>query len=119
MMRPDLRKAPRKSKYASEYSQLTISEAKHSEGCLRNKRLEITVETYERLILKPGGNREALCLACGCVVQMLPPEAAAVLLGVRTRTIYRRIEADQLHFAELSDGSLFICVNSLLDSNSI
>jgi hypothetical protein len=52
------------------------------------KRLEITVETYECLIIKSGGKREISCAECGRVVQMLKPEEVASLPGVSTRTIY-------------------------------
>jgi hypothetical protein len=33
---------------------------------------------------------------------------------VDTRTIYRRIDAGALHFAETSDGLALVCLNSVL-----
>jgi excisionase family DNA binding protein len=81
---------------------------------LKTKRLEITVETYERLIIKSTGRREIPCAECGRVVQMLKPDEATVLLGIRVRTIYRWVESGRLHFMEWPDGSLLICLNSLL-----
>jgi excisionase family DNA binding protein len=81
---------------------------------LKNKRPEITIETYERLIIKQGINREIACERCGQVEQMLKPEEAATLLAVSTRTIYRWIESDRLHFVETQDRLLLICHRSLL-----
>jgi hypothetical protein len=86
---------------------------------LKTKRLEITVETYERLIIKQGGKREIPCVRCGEIVQMLKPEEAAVLLSQSVRAIYRWVESDKLHFAETPDGLLLICVNSLLNTDRL
>ena len=43
---------------------------------------------------------------------MLPPEEAAVLTSVGTRTLYRWVEAGRIHFAEVPDGAqqrLLVC----------
>jgi len=37
--------------------------------------------------------------------------------GVSPRTIYRRVEAGLVHFAESSEGWLLICLGSLLDES--
>jgi excisionase family DNA binding protein len=84
---------------------------------LKTKKLEITIETYERLIIKQDINREIPCDRCGQVVQMLKPEEAAKLLGISTRTIYRWIESDRLHYVETPDHLLLICHPSLLQIN--
>jgi hypothetical protein len=81
---------------------------------LKTKRLEITVETYERLIIKSTGGRDIPCAECGRVVQMLKPDEATALLRVSARMIYRWVESGRLHFREWPDGSLLICHNSLL-----
>jgi excisionase family DNA binding protein len=48
---------------------------------------------------------------------MITADEAAELSGVSPRTIYRRVEATSLHFAETNEGRLLICTNSLtLDS---
>ena len=41
------------------------------------------------------------------------PDEAAELGHVSTRTIYRWIEAETLHFTETSEGLLMICLDSL------
>ncbi len=50
---------------------------------------------------------------------LVKPEEAAVLAGVSPRTIYRRVEAGLVHFAESPEGWLLICLSSLLDENRI
>ena len=44
---------------------------------------------------------------------MLTPEEAARLACVSPRTVYRWVEAGRLHFSEMPDGGLFICLASL------
>jgi excisionase family DNA binding protein len=44
---------------------------------------------------------------------MVTPDEAAAVVGVSTRTIYRWIEAEKLHFTETAGGLLTICLNSL------
>jgi uncharacterized Zn finger protein len=86
---------------------------------LKNKRLEIALEIYERLTIKQGINREIVCERCGQVKQMLKPEEEATLVGVSARTIYRWIESDRLHFVETQDRLLLICHRSLLQMTRI
>jgi hypothetical protein len=44
---------------------------------------------------------------------MLTPEAAARRAGTDTRTIYRRIEAEEVHYRESEGGGLLVCARSL------
>lgn len=53
------------------------------------------------------------CKQCGGQVSMLRVEDASTLAGTTTRTIYRWIEADKLHFAESEKGLVLICAQSL------
>lgn len=54
-----------------------------------------------------------LCPSCQCEVKMLPVEAAAKASGVSPRILYRWIEQDQVHYRELSDGTVLVCEKSL------
>jgi excisionase family DNA binding protein len=47
---------------------------------------------------------------------MLTPDEAATLASVGTRTIYRCIEAEQIHFTETAGGQMFVCLNSLAET---
>ena len=47
------------------------------------------------------------------MVAMVTPERAAELAGATPREIYRRLENNELHFAESEGGLLFICRNSI------
>src|SRR5262249_39404588 len=83
------------------------------------KRTEITVKTHRLVVLsKDNVLLRAACKVCGKEVEMVTPEEAAAIVQVSSRTIYRIIEAGELHFKEMP--TLFICRDSLraLSSNS-
>lgn len=44
---------------------------------------------------------------------MLSVEEAARRARSTSRAIYRRVEANQLHFTETPEGALLVCLNSL------
>jgi hypothetical protein len=76
----------------------------------RKQRAVITVETHRLTVLrKQRPSVFAWCARCGAEVEMFTCEAAAALLGVKLREIYRRVEKGSLHFLEGQDGSLLIC----------
>ena len=78
------------------------------------RRVKVTVETERvfaaRTSKAPPAN---WCERCGSEVRMLTPDEAAVLARTSVRVIYRRIEAERLHFVETDDGWILICLNSL------
>src|SRR5579859_1604912 len=87
---------------------------------LKRKRIvrtaEMTIETEENVVLRGSANQRATlmwCPSCRRKVEMVTPEQAARSAGVSTRTIYRWVEAEKLHFSEARDASLLICLDSL------
>ena len=79
----------------------------------KRKRTEITVET-RLLVLRSAPHHARLsCAICPAPTPLVAPDEAAVLAGVSTRTIYRWVEAEQLHFTETPEGKLLVCPNSL------
>jgi hypothetical protein len=78
------------------------------------KKVKITVETERVLqIRQPQNCLSAWCAACAAQVDLVGPEEAAARSRVSTRTIYRWVEAGQLHFSENAEGRLLICAASL------
>ena len=53
------------------------------------------------------------CLTCGAKAEMVPVDEAAILRRVDSRTIFRWVEAEQVHASETANGLLLICLNSL------
>ena len=80
------------------------------------RRSEITIESDRILVVsRRRVSVVARCQTCGEPVKMVTPDEAARMAGVSSRTIYRRIEAERVHFLETAEGLLLVCINSLLD----
>ena len=44
---------------------------------------------------------------------MVRPETAASITGIPVRTLFRCLEAGLIHYREIENGAVLICVNSL------
>jgi hypothetical protein len=78
------------------------------------KRIRITIQQRERITI--SGSQPimaAWCTECNAEVKMASGEQSALLAGVSSREIYRRVEDGSVHFTETPEGQLFICLNSL------
>lgn len=81
---------------------------------------EITVQTEEAFVLRrSSGSPHASCAQCRTPAPMVTAEEAAVLFGVALRSIYREIEAGELHFEETAAGSVLVCLRSLRQTASL
>ena len=82
----------------------------------KTRRTEKTVEIHEFYAIRTAsGSLPALCAECsqGDAI-MLAPDHAALLSHVPTRMIYRLVETGFIHYREASNGSLVVCVRSLV-----
>ena len=78
------------------------------------RRIEIAFEKRLLVFLKqPSAACDVWCEGCGREVRMVSPEQAALITGVSSRTIYRWLENDSLHFLEMASGLSLICLRSL------
>jgi excisionase family DNA binding protein len=78
------------------------------------RRTHITIETDRVLVIRRHGRLVMdWCAECSEQVKMITPHEAAAVTGISTRTIYRWIEADSIHFTETHEGSMLVCLNSL------
>jgi len=81
------------------------------------RRREITIETDRVLVVRSRiGSFTAWCDECGTTARMVTPDAAAVIVGLSLRVIYRWVEAGTIHWMEPSPGSLLVCSSSLVTS---
>jgi hypothetical protein len=44
---------------------------------------------------------------------MVSPEAAASITGIPVRALFRCLEAGLIHYREIENGAILVCVNSL------
>ena len=79
------------------------------------KKTEKEVEIHEFYVIRsPSGSLPSLCPECsrGDAI-MIVPEQATVLAQVPLRTIYRWVESGLIHYKELTNGSIAVCLKSL------
>ena len=78
------------------------------------KRTEITIET-NRLVVVSSRKVSVMswCRECDQRTKMITVDEAAGMGGVSSRTIYRWVESERLHFSETSEGRLLICLESI------
>ena len=80
---------------------------------------EITVETERLLVIRRRYQAvEEWCDSCGRKTLMIRPDQAAALSGRTLRNIFNAVELGALHFRELPDGMLLICLTTLLNPSS-
>jgi hypothetical protein len=80
------------------------------------KRIEITIETDRVVIIRRNRPTRALCQECGSEVDMLDMTTAAEITGMTDRILRELMDAQELHLVQSPDGSLRICLESLLKS---
>ena len=82
----------------------------------KTRRTERTVEIHEFYAIRTAsGSLPALCTECSTGDGIkLPPGHAALLSHVPTRMINRLIESGSIHYREEPNGSLIVCVRSLV-----
>jgi hypothetical protein len=81
---------------------------------VKERKIEITVETYEVLVLDRSKRlSRRWCASCRKRVAIISLNDACES-GLTAETARRRIEKGQLHLIDDANGSPFICLNSLL-----
>jgi excisionase family DNA binding protein len=82
----------------------------------KKRMIRITLETERVIWLRQRrGCAPLWCAGCGDGTRMMSADEAALLTRISTRTIYRWIEADRIHFTGTPDGLLMVCLKSLYD----
>ncbi len=90
---------------------------RHGGGNVRTKRrTDITMEIDEIVVINTShASAMARCERCAKRVRMITADEAAAIARVSTRTIYRLVESNLLHFIETPQGSVRICLDSIAE----
>ena len=80
----------------------------------KTRHTETTLEMREVLIVRalPGASEPCPnCLpAAGTLVS---PDLAAAMTGTSIRAVFRCLEADLIHYRDIDEGRVLVCINSL------
>jgi predicted DNA-binding transcriptional regulator AlpA len=82
----------------------------------RTRRIQITVERRRLVMQNVTPPAPVFCPSCLTAVVLLTPEEAAALTGVSVRTVYRWVEAGQVHYLETSADQLLVCPHTFPQS---
>ena len=77
---------------------------------MKNRRTEITVETYEVLVMSRRGSlSRSWCASCGRQVAIVSLDDACYS-GLSVEVVQRQVEDGRIHLVETSGGSSLICL---------
>ncbi|HJQ27020.1 MAG TPA: hypothetical protein VKA60_24240, partial [Blastocatellia bacterium] len=81
---------------------------------MKERKTEITVESYEVLIIaRRAGRRRQWCASCDQQVAIISLDDACAS-GLSRDAVQRQAESGRLHLIETAGGSSLICLNSLM-----
>ena len=80
----------------------------------KTKQTESTVELREVLIVRNGPTASQPCPHCfPAVGALVSPDFAAVMTGTSVRAVFKCLEAGLIHYREVEDGRVLVCLGSL------
>jgi hypothetical protein len=78
------------------------------------KQMTITIESSSLLILRVRSLCRAWCPKCAAEAEMIAAENAEMMSGLDQRALKEWLNSGELHRTNAANGSLLICLNSLL-----
>jgi hypothetical protein len=78
------------------------------------KQTKITIETDSLLILRSQTSKRAWCPRCEAEGEMIALENAGVISNLDRPALEEWLNSGNLHRSQAADGSVLICLNSLL-----
>ena len=78
------------------------------------KRTKITIETDSLLILRGRNSTRAWCPLCAAEGEMIALENAGLISNLERPALEEWLNSAELHRSQAADGSVLICLNSLL-----
>ena len=77
--------------------------------------LEITLDGDPLRAMGFGGSSTRWCATCGAGFRMVTAFDATATADVTFRTLYRWAETEEIHYGVTDEGTLFVCLDSLLE----
>lgn len=85
----------------------------HGGKLVIKNRTEITIETERLIVTRRSRQLRAWCRSCVGQTVWVTVDEAAVIARVSSRTVYRWVEDQKLHFNETTEVGLLICLDSI------
>ena len=78
------------------------------------KQTKITIETDSLLILRGRSSTRAWCPQCDADAEMITLENIGVVSNLNRTALEAWLNSGELHRSRAADGSVLVCLNSLL-----
>lgn len=78
------------------------------------KQTKITIESDSLLILQGRSSSRGWCPVCGAEAEMVALENVGVISNLDRTALEEWLNSGELHRSQAADGSLQVCLNSLL-----
>jgi hypothetical protein len=78
------------------------------------KRIRITIETDSLLVIRGRKALSAWCPLCGAEAEMIPLNDVGVVSNLALAEVQAWMDSPDLHHTKTADGSVLICLNSML-----
>ena len=78
------------------------------------KQTKITFESESLLVLRGRSSSRAWCPLCGADAEMIALESIGVISNLDQPALEEWLNSGELHRSQTSDGSVLVCLNSLL-----
>lgn len=79
-----------------------------------HKRIEITIQTEQVVTIRRRGCSRRWCPQCGCDVEVVDLAQAEALSNMAQAKLCDRAEGNKWHALEDPDGTILVCLQSLL-----
>src|SRR5215468_5434753 len=91
-----------------------VLQASHFRKGFMAKQTKITIETDSLLILRGRSSRRAWCPQCDADAEMITLENVGVVSNLNRPDLEAWLNSGELHRSQAADGSVLVCLNSLL-----
>jgi hypothetical protein len=79
-----------------------------------SKHTKITIETSSLMILRDRNSRRTWCSLCEAEGEVIALEDVGIISNLERSALEEWLNSGELHGPQAADGSMLICLNSLL-----
>ena len=82
----------------------------------KRRRTKITLETRRLIVITGHNHKRVWCAGCEQEALMISVDEASSKTGKSALSIYRGLDAGQIHYSETDEGALLVCLESICRS---
>lgn len=71
------------------------------------RKTNVFIKTERKFVVRQTENEPICCEQCA--EPMIPAQISADIFGISSRTIYRLVESEKIHFVETEANEIYVC----------